>query len=146
MEVHYASANDLSSIVPLFEEYLKFYDRKHPIDEVTKFLDKRLRNEESIFLFAVHEEEVIGFTQLYPSFSSLSLKRCYILNDLFVTADKRKLGAAEALMEEAFAFCEQSGAVYISLETHPDNTASQKLYEKVGMTKDDEYWHYMKSF
>lgn len=146
MEIHYATIEDLQSIVPLFEDYLKFYGRQHPIADITKFLDKRLRNEESIFLYALHEDEVIGFTQLYPSFSSLSLKRYYVLNDLFVSAERRKLGAAEALVEEAFAFCEQTGAVYITLETHPDNVAAQKLYEKVGMTRDDEYWHYMKSF
>lgn len=146
MEVYYATVEDLDEIVPLFIEYLNFYERTPKKEDVVKFLAKRLRNEESIFLYVKHEEQIIGFTQLYPSFSSLSLKRSYILNDLFVVQKQRKLGAAQALMEEAFAFCQQAGAVYVTLETHPNNLSAQKLYEKIGMIRDDEFWHYTKKF
>lgn len=146
MEVYYATAEDLERIVPLFTDYLNFYERTPKHEDIVKFLAKRLRNEESIFLYVTYKDQIIGFTQLYPSFSSLSLKRSYILNDLYVAPDYRKLGAAQALMEEAFAFCQQAGAVYVTLETHPDNVSAQKLYEKIGMSRDDEFWHYTKSF
>ncbi|MBQ0140246.1 MAG: GNAT family N-acetyltransferase [Kurthia sp.] len=146
MEVYYATDKELEQIVPLFTDYLKFYGRTPEYEDIVKFLGKRLRNEESIFLYVRYKENVIGFIQLYPSFSSLSLKRSYILNDLYVAPEYRKLGAAQALMEEAFAFCQQAGAVYVSLETHPDNISAQKLYEKIGMSRDDEFWHYTKSF
>lgn len=146
MEIYYATADDLPQIVPLFEGYLQFYGRQQSDKEISIFLNKRLVNEESIILLAKHNDEVIGFTQLYPNFSSLSLKRYYVLNDLFVVKSSRELGAARALMEEAFAFCEQAGAAYVSLETHPDNIPAKKLYEDIGMTRDDEYLHYVKTF
>lgn len=146
MEIFYATVEDLPEIVPLFKGYLQFYERNKSEEEIKIFLNKRLLSEESIILLAKKEGKVIGFTQLYPSFSTLALKRCYVLNDLFVKENSRGMGAARALMEEAFAFCEQAGAKYISLETHPENTAAQKLYESIGMTRDDEFWHYVKHF
>lgn len=65
---------------------------------------------------------------------------------LFVVDEKRKLGVAQALREEVFAFVQQAGAVNISLETHPDNISVQKLYGKISMVRDNEFWHYTKSF
>lgn len=146
MDIFYATVDDLPEIIPLFKGYLQFYGRDKTEEEIRIFLNKRLLGDESVILLARHEGKSVGFTQLYPSFSSLALKRCYILNDLFVAENSRKLGAARALMDEAFAFCEQAGALHISLETHPDNQAAQKLYESIGMLKDDEFWHYIKSF
>lgn len=146
VEIQYATKADLEKVVPLFQGYLQFYGRQFEEQEVMTFIKKRLTNDDAIILYAEHEGKAIGFTQLYPSFSSLALKRAYILNDLFVEESHRKLGAARALMEEAFVFCEQMGAAYITLETHPDNVASQKLYEDIGMQRDDEYWHYTKEF
>ncbi len=36
-------------------------------------------------LFLAHEgDTVLGFTQLYPTFSSVSLARVFVFNDLFV--------------------------------------------------------------
>lgn len=49
----------------------------------------RLENHESVILIAEENGEFIGFTQLYPTFSSVSMKRIYILNDLFVVPHAR---------------------------------------------------------
>lgn len=146
MEVHYATVEDVEKIVPLFEGYLQFYEQPVKEGEAYKFIKKRLENEESVILIALHNDQAIGFVQMYPSFSSLKMVRSYILNDLYVNEANRKLGAAQALMEEAFAFCEQVGAAYISLETHPNNIQAQKLYEKMEMEHDETYWHYVKTF
>jgi hypothetical protein len=40
------------------------------------------KNDSTIFL-AEERGYPLGFTQLYPSFSSVSMKRVWILNDLF---------------------------------------------------------------
>jgi len=34
-------------------------------------------------------DQLMGFAQLYPSFSSVSMKRLWILNDLFVSSEAR---------------------------------------------------------
>ena len=46
----------------------------------------------------------IGFTQLYPSFSSLSLKSVWILNDLYVYEEYRKQGVGKMLLDAAKEF------------------------------------------
>ena len=144
MEIHYATIEDLDRVVPLFEGYLKFYEKNYEYEAIQTFMSKRLKNDDSIILLALHNDEAIGFAQMYPSFSSLALKRSYILNDLFVKPEHRKLGAAEARMVEAFAFCEQMGAASITLETHESNVSAQKLYEKIGMEREVDFYHYMK--
>ena len=50
-------------------------------------------NEESVVFIAFDEINPIGFVQLYPSFSSLSMKKSWVLNDLYV----KKTGSKRAL-------------------------------------------------
>lgn len=41
-------------------------------------------NEESIVFMAFDDNEAIGFVHLYPSFSSVSMKQTWVLNDFYV--------------------------------------------------------------
>jgi GNAT superfamily N-acetyltransferase len=66
------------------------------------------KNDSTIFL-AEENGNMIGFTQLYPSFSSVSMKRIWILNDLFVAEVYRKQGVAKQLMDTAEAFVREAG-------------------------------------
>ena len=85
----------------------------------------------------------LGFTQLYPSFSSVSTKRLWILNDLFVSDEARRFGVARALMEKARIFAIETDAKGLILETALDNEPAQALYESLGYTRDDEYYRYL---
>jgi|TARA_R110002020_G_scaffold447851_1_gene660320 GNAT superfamily N-acetyltransferase len=85
--------------------------------------------------------EAMEFTQLYPSFSSVSTQRTYILNDLYVSEVHRNKGIGEALMERAKQFAISEGAKGITLETEVNNPA-QHLYERLGWKKDDDKFHY----
>ncbi|MGW8957668.1 GNAT family N-acetyltransferase [Paenibacillus sp. NPDC055715] len=67
-------------------------------------------------------ERCLGFTQLYPSFSSVSMKRTWILNDLYVQEEARKQGIAQALLDKAKLHAIQSNAKSLELQTAPDNT------------------------
>ena len=97
---------------------------------------------ESIIFLAYLEEEPVGFAQLFPVFSSVAMKRAFLLNDLFVAKQARKQGVAQALMEQSFIYCQQEDARYMMLETARDNVQAQKLYEKMGMTIDDTVYYY----
>ena len=88
----------------------------------------------------------MGFVQLYPSFSSVSMKRIWILNDLFVHEDYRKQGVAEALIERSKELAEETGAISIILETQSSNINAQKLYDKTGFEKDTESYFYYINF
>ena len=98
-------------------------------------------------VIAAHvDRAVVGFTQLYPSFSSVSMKRLWVLNDLFVTPDARTSGAGRALLERAERWAAETGAKGLTLSTQIANVTAQRLYEACGWTKDDEFVHYHRFF
>lgn len=93
-------------------------------------------------MFAANENgEIIGFTQLYPSFSSVSMKRVWILNDLYVKESHRQKGVATLLMSAAQEYAKESAAVRVILATHISNTNAQKLYKSQGYIKDEQFYH-----
>ena len=84
----------------------------------------------------------LGFTQLYPTFSSVSAQLTWVLNDLYVVADARRLGVGKQLMETARAFALETNSKGIALETGKDNVTAQALYESLGYQKSDGVYHY----
>lgn len=133
--------SDIKDIVPLFNAYRIFYGQDHNEAGAFKFLSERLNKKESIILIAYENNIAVGFTQLYPTFSSVSLKATLILNDLFVREESRKTGIAKALLKEAKAYCIKNNYKGLSLETATQNPA-QHLYEKLGWKKDVHVFHY----
>lgn len=142
MKVITASISYLEQLVPLFDGYRVFYNQPSNSEAARNFLKERLAKQDSvIFLYLDGSEKGLGFTQLYPSFSSVSMQRIYILNDLFVTSEARKQGVGEALMEHAKQFAIDSGSKGLTLETDVNNPA-QTLYKKLGWKKDILVNHY----
>ncbi len=142
MKVITATIAHLDQLAPLFDEYRQFYKKQSDLVGARSFLEARFLKEEStIFLVLDDNNEALGFTQLYPNFSSVSMKRDYILNDLFVTAAARGKGVGKALLLRAQEFSSKENAKGIMLETAFDNPA-QHLYEKLGWKKDVEVFYY----
>ena len=83
-----------------------------------------------------------GFTQLYPSFSSISMSPLWILNDLYVAPEFRRLGVGAALLARARAFAEGTGATGMVLQTAITNKAAQALYESLDWKQDELYYTY----
>jgi ribosomal protein S18 acetylase RimI-like enzyme len=81
----------------------------------------------------------VGFVQLYPGFSSLSLGRAWVLNDLYVAPEARRHGAARLLMEAARRHGVRTGAVRIELATAKTNRAARALYDALGYELDDHF-------
>lgn len=148
MEIRKAGISDLEYIVPLFEDYRSFYKQNSEIDKVKSFLHSRIQREESVIFIAMAEgqDKAMGFVQLYPSFSSVSLKKLWILNDLFVDPLFRKKGVATALMNTARQLSEDTGAKGLVLETGKENTTAQALYEKLGFVRENDYYVYNLTF
>src|ERR1051326_3586749 len=99
LAVRQATVSDLEELVPLFNGYRQFYRQASEPDRIRKFLLDRFEHNQSIIFIAVKEGRAIGFTQLYPSFSSAALARIFILNDLFVDPGVRHIGAGAALLQ-----------------------------------------------
>lgn len=141
MEIKKASLDDLELIVPLFDTYRVFYEQNSDCDAARIFLKERFLRNETLLLLAMDNGKPIGFTQLYTTFSSVSMQPIYILNDLFVISESRKKGVGEALLNEAKEYCKKAGYKGLALETAVSNPA-QKLYERLGWVKDESYLHY----
>ncbi len=141
MEIKKATISDLELIAPLFDEYRVFYEQESNLDAARSFLKERFTNNENVVFLALENGNPCGFTQLYKTFSSVSLQPFYILNDLFVLPEFRKKGVGEALLSHAKDFCKKRGYKGLALETAADNPA-QKLYERLDWEKDEAYLHY----
>ena len=141
-----AELDDLDTLVPLFDAYRRFYGQESDVAGARAFLADRFKRGESVIFLAVVDGAIVGFTQLYPTFSSVSMKRLWVLNDLFVAPDARKSGAGRALLERAERWAAETGAKGLTLSTEITNLPAQRLYEACGWTKDDEFIHYHRFF
>lgn len=129
-----ASLNDLEAIAPLFADYRMFYTGEHDLQTARDFLHARLSRDESTVILAYRDEDAapVGFTQLYPMFSSVRAARTYVLNDLYVAGHARRRRVGEALLRAAARFGREQGAIRLELETMPENHAAQSLYRGEG--------------
>ncbi len=145
-EIVLAKSEHLDHVVNLFNDYRVYYEQEPNLKKARNFIKARLSREDSVIFLALSIESdmsmALGFTQLYPSFSSVSTKRLWILNDLFVSDEARRFGVARALMEKARTFAIETGSKGLILETAMDNGPAQALYESLGYTRDDEYYRY----
>lgn len=137
-----AGVEDLDALLPLFMGYLDFYGRRHAPTEARAFLHERIARGESTVFVARRDSRAVGFVQLYPAFGSLSLRPSWILNDLFVAPEARGRGVAEALMRRARELGAATGACEIFLQTARDNAVAQRLYDRLGYTRDDHFLVY----
>ena len=140
--VRQAVLADLALVAPLFDGYRRFYGRASDPDAAAAFLRERFDHAESVIFLALEGTEPVGFTQLYPSFSSVSLARVFILNDLFVVPTHRRSGIGSALLDAATGHARALGAVRVSLNTDVANAAAQATYEARGWKRDREYFAY----
>ena len=141
MIVTKANISDVPKIAPLFDAYRVFYEQTSNLEQAIGFLEQRFENSENVVFLAMIGNEPVGFTQLYKTFSSVSLQSFYILNDLFVKPEHRKKGVGEALLNAAKTFCKEQNVKGLALETASDNPA-QNLYESLDWKKDTDYFHY----
>jgi GNAT superfamily N-acetyltransferase len=141
--VRYATIEDLEQLAPLFDGYRQFYGQASDLRLAAEFLSERFRHQESLILVAVATSgTLVGFTQLFPSFSSVRASRTYVLNDLFVAPDARRQGVARMLLAKAADTARALGAIRLSLSTARSNEEAQKLYESQGWKRDEVFLYY----
>lgn len=140
--VRQAILSDLGALAPLFDSYRQFYGCTSDLHAATEFLSARFDHGESVLFIAHEGNKPIGFTQLYPSFSSVSLARTFVLNDLFVCEHVRRKGVATRLMAAAVDYASSLGAVRVSLSTATTNETGQMLYQSAGWKREEQFFVY----
>jgi ribosomal protein S18 acetylase RimI-like enzyme len=138
-----ATSRDLDEAAALFDAYRVFYRQPSDIPAARAFLSERFKRRDSVVLLARHRDVAIGFIQLYPSFSSVSMQRIWILNDLYVVPGGRRLGAGRRLMDHARDFARASGAIRLELTTEKNNTIAQALYRSCAYVRDDVFYKFI---
>lgn len=138
ISVHHATIFDLDALVPLFDQYRQFHGCGADARAAREFLRQRLNHGESVLFLASKNNQPIGFAQLYPTFSSISLARTFVMNDLFVLEKFRRCGAALRLMTAAVDYASALHAEKISLSIDHTNVSAQSLYGSTGWELDDQ--------
>lgn len=144
MKIITATTEHIEELVPLFNDYRIFYKQVSNQDAAKNFLLDRLKNKDSIIFVAYIDNKAVGFTQLYPLFSSVAMCAMYLLNDLYINSGYRNLGIGEALINQAKQLCEAENNKGLAIQTAFDNPA-QKLYQRLGFKPDSDLHFFWKN-
>ena len=157
MSIRRIGAEDFEALVELVDKYRVFYRKESSKSEVRQFLRKIMSRNESIIYGAFGDKNVdparmdmegrlLGFVQLYMSYSTVSLAPLWVLNDLYVEETARNQGIASKLIKHALYEGEVFGAKGVALETQVDNKTAQRVYERLGFIKNELAYFYEFSF
>lgn len=146
IHIYQAELKDLGKAAALFNQYRQFYKREDDLNGAEEYIRERLTRGDSVMYLADYNSGgtlvTAGFLQLYPSFSSLSMSRLWILNDLYVDSEYRGLGIGRKLLHQAQAHALQTGAKGLTLSTQLHNVTAQQLYASAGYVQDEEFAYY----
>ena len=134
---------DLPALGKLFDEYRQFYQLPTDVQKATAYLEARLGARESVVLIAADEAgQLLGFTQLYPTWCSLLAGPVYVLYDLYVALQARRRGVGRALLKAAAERGQRDGKLRMTLSTAKTNADAQSVYESLGWQRDNEFYVY----
>lgn len=141
-KIEIATLAHLNEFAELFDQYRVFYRQATDVEKGKSFLKERITNDESVTFLIKAEGKFVGFAQLYPLFHYKALQRQWLLSDLFVDPDFRGLGLSIALIDRCKAYCEETDACGLLLETEKTNDIGNQLYPKCGFELDQDHNYY----
>jgi len=142
IEIIQASLENLDELSRLFQNYRIFYKKEPDAEGEKAFLKERITNKESVIYLAKTEDKFIGFVQLFPVFSSTRITRLWLLNDLYVSEQYRKSGAASLLIEKSKELTRETNSAGLMLQTAKDNITAQSVYNKTDFVRDEDFYTY----
>ncbi|MFF5790733.1 GNAT family N-acetyltransferase [Paeniglutamicibacter sp. NPDC012692] len=143
VSVHQAGMEDLEALAPLFDAYRQFYDCPPDLPLARAYLADRIgRGESTVFIASTGNGDVVGFTQLYPTFCSVEASPIFVLYDLYVSPASRQLGVGRSLLAAAEEYARANGASRLDLSTAKSNVKAQSVYESLGWVRDELFLQY----
>ena len=144
MYIEQCNISHLPRLSTIFNEYRIHFGQPSDLNLSLNFLSERLTKNQAEIFVAIDEDsgDFMGFTLLYPMFSSLKAKSTWTLNDMFISEKYRKFGVATRLLESVKTFGLITKAEWITLKTGTENVKAQALYEKFGFKKDEGHFYY----
>jgi GNAT superfamily N-acetyltransferase len=142
LKIRQATIEDLPKIVPIFDSYREYFQQEKNPSAAERFLFEKFEHRESVIFLAEQQGEVIGFAQLYPLFSSLSLKRVWLLNDFFISEGHRNTGVGKQLFLKVKEFSILTKSKGIELSVEHTNQKAWTFWGKQGFQLDKEFRYY----
>ncbi len=140
--VRQAVYGDLDALAQLMDLHRVDQGQVSAVAAARSFLAARFDHGESVLFIAEKNASPLGFAQLYPSYSSTSLARVFILNDLFVHEAGRRQGVASQLLAALEVYAWSHGAARVTLNVARSNEAAQALYQAQGWRQDAYFFMY----
>lgn len=140
--IRQAAIQDLSKLVPIFDDYREYFKQQKDPAQVEHFLFEKFEHLESVIFIAQDQAEVVGFAQLYPVFSSLTLQRVWLLNDFFITEAYRGSGIGTQLFAKVKEYSRLTKSKGIELSVEHTNKKAWAFWEKQGFKLDEEFRYY----
>lgn len=137
-----STLSDIDQLSILFNEYLIFYKKPSNLEKAKTFLTERIQNNDSEIYVDMQDNQLTGFVQLYPLFSSTRMCRLWLLNDLYVNPTFRGKQISIALINEAKELAKNTNSAGLMLETAKTNMIGNNLYPKTGFSLDNEHNYY----
>ncbi|EJR57973.1 N-acetyltransferase family protein [Bacillus zanthoxyli] len=139
IEIFEANYDDRETVINLIRMYMEFYEKPvHEKSSLDTLVNTIIKNKDlGLFYVCTVNKEPVGFATLYTTFSTLSMGRAMILNDLFVIPDYRKLGVGDMLFNTCKKYVQDNNYAYMEWVTAKDNIVAQNFYKKQKANKSD---------
>ena len=142
MIIRKAELSDVKELTKLLSEFRAFYHQESNPDELQAFIKNRIKNRDSVIFVAAQNNELVGYAQLFPSFSTIKLSEIWILNDLFVLKSFRGKGVASEIINTVLRYAEMGQRRQVWLLTGSDNKHAQQFYNRKGFIN-TKFKHYV---
>jgi GNAT superfamily N-acetyltransferase len=142
LTIRQAAIQDLSKLVPIFDDYREYFGQQKDPAAVDQFLFEKFEHLESVIFIAQLEDEVVGFAQLYPVFSSLTLQRVWLLNDFFIAEEFRGSGVGTQLFARVKEYTLLTRSKGIEVSVEHTNKKAWAFWENQGFKMDEEFRFY----
>ena len=143
--IRQAIESDVDVLAEIVKRYRDFQGvSAQDMHEIKAFIRERIVKSECTILIAITEpsNNIIGFVQLYPTFSTVSLQRQWLLNDFYVDENERNRGIGSSLMEAVKEHFRGNSKGFI-LVTEKTNIGAKRFYDRHGWeTNHFDFYHY----
>lgn len=122
IECRFYNDNDLDSVNEILEEAFNTKKDNFNYDNITEIV-------------ALKDGVVCGYLMLTKIINPIKNKHYYLVDYVCVSSKYRGLGVSDALMNYAYEYAKENGAMYLQLTCSYTRVAAHKLYERCGYIK-----------
>jgi GNAT superfamily N-acetyltransferase len=125
-------AAQLAEVAVVFDQYRQHYGQPEAGSQTLAWLTEHTGQGRLLVFTARIGEELAGLATAVSIPASQRLGCFWQLRDLYVVAGARRRGAGRALLDAVRQAAADAGAIRLSVQTEPGNSAALQLYRTTG--------------